>query len=138
LEPTKPKVLVTTRIKAFVTDMFMIMMPIMYITTYIILSGKDEFQTSQLSRWLTALVFGAIVVIFLKLKGQTPGLKAYDIKVVNTKTQKNPTYIQATNRYLVFIICAALIAPLFYIFFNKNNLTIWDILSNTVVIKYPN
>ena len=70
---------ILNRIKAFITDMFMIMMPIMYITTYIIMSGKDDFQSSQVARWITMFIFGLIVVIFWVRTGQTPGYKAYSL-----------------------------------------------------------
>ena len=39
------------RIKAFITDMFLIMMPIMYLTTYVIMDGKDSFQSSEIHNW---------------------------------------------------------------------------------------
>lgn len=31
------------RIKAFITDMFMINMPLLYLTTYVFLDGKEDF-----------------------------------------------------------------------------------------------
>jgi uncharacterized membrane protein HdeD (DUF308 family) len=69
------------RIKAFITDMFMIMMPIMYITTYIIMDGADSFKSSDNAHWITMIVYGIITIIFWVKKGQTPGFKAYDLRL---------------------------------------------------------
>ena len=84
------------RIKAFITDMFMIMMPIMYITTYLILDGKDSFQGSEMARWITMGLYGLIVIIFWVKKGQTPGFKAYDIILVNDKDKQTLSLVTAT------------------------------------------
>jgi len=122
------------RIKAFVVDMFMIMMPIMYVTTYLILDGKDDFQGSDEARWITASVFGLIVIFFWVIKGQTPGFKAYSIKLVDNTTEKNVSLIKATLRYFLFLISATTIILSFLPFFRKDKKTIQDIITNTTVI----
>ena len=76
------------RIKAFIVDMFMIMMPIMYTTTYIVMDGKLDFQTNELARWATAVIYGIVVISFWKISGQTPGLKAYDLKLVESESSR--------------------------------------------------
>ncbi|PLY04244.1 MAG: RDD family protein [Arcobacter sp.] len=122
------------RIKAFVVDMFMIMMPIMYVTTYLILDGKDDFQGSDEARWITASVFGLIVIFFWVIKGQTPGFKAYSIKLVDNATEKNVSLIKAILRYFLFLISATTIILSFLPFFRKDKKTIQDIITNTTVI----
>lgn len=125
------------RIKAFITDMFMIMMPIMYITTYVVMDGKDSFQSSNGAHWITMAIFGAIVIAFWNIKGQTPGFKAYSLKLVNSSTMENLTILQALWRYLMFLVSAVSVLGSFMIFFRKDKKTFQDIVSNTCVIKIP-
>jgi len=122
------------RIKAFVTDMFMIMMPIMYVTTYIIMDGKDDFQTSDIAHWVTMAIYGVIIIAFWVAKGQTPGFKAYDIILVDDKTQKKLGIIKATLRYIMFIISAVSILGVLLPFFRKDKKTFQDIVMQTSVI----
>ena len=53
-----------SRVKAFIMDMFFIAAPLLYLMTYIILNGKDEFQSNQLAIFLVWLVFGLIQSLF--------------------------------------------------------------------------
>jgi len=61
------------RVKAFIVDMFMIMMPILYIMTYFILPGAKEFQENDLAKFISALIYGVILIVFWMKSGQTPG-----------------------------------------------------------------
>jgi len=122
------------RIKAFITDMFMIMMPIMYVTTYIILDGKDSFQGSEMARWITMIIYGLIVVILWVKKGQTPGFKAYDIILISDKDKKTLGFVSATLRYLMFIVSAISILGMILPFFRKDKKTLQDLMMNTSVI----
>jgi len=122
------------RLKAFITDMFMIMMPIMYVTTYIILDGKDSFQGNEFAHWITMAVYGAITIIFWVLKGQTPGFKAYDLILIDDKTKKTLGVVSATLRYIMFIISAISILGVLLPFFRKDNKTFQDLVMNTSVI----
>lgn len=126
------------RIKAFITDMFMIMMPIMYITTYIIMDGKDDFQASDLAHWITMAVYGAIIIAFWVAKGQTPGFKAYDIILVDDETKETLGIIKATLRYILFIISAVSIIGFLLPFFRKDKKTFQDLVMQTSVIDDPN
>jgi len=123
------------RVKAFITDMFMIMMPIMYTTTYIILDGKDAFQGSQTARWITMAVYGLITIIFWVKKGQTPGLKAYDLHLIDDNTKKPLKPMLALGRYIIFIFSAVSIFATLLPFFRKDNKTLQDLLFQTSVIK---
>jgi uncharacterized RDD family membrane protein YckC len=128
---------IPSRIKAFIVDMFMIMMPIMYISTYLILDGKEDFQGSSEARWITSAVFGIIIITFWILKGQTPGFKAYNIKLVDNKTHHNISLLKAFIRYLVFIFSAVTIILAFVPFFRKDKKTIQDVIAGTCVIPEP-
>jgi len=122
------------RIKAFITDMFMIMMPIMYTTTYIILDGKDSFQSNEIARWLTMLVYGIITVVFWVRAGQTPGFKAYDIQIIDDNTKKKLSYPIAIFRYMMFIISAVSFVGLLVPFFRKDKKTLQDMIMQTSVV----
>jgi len=126
------------RIKAFITDMFMIMMPIMYITTYIIMDGKDDFQASDTAHWITMAIYGAIIIAFWVAKGQTPGFKAYDIILVDDKTQEKLGLVKATLRYIMFIISAVSIIGFLLPFFRKDKKTFQDLVMQTSVIDDTN
>ena len=126
------------RIKAFITDMFMIMMPIMYITTYIIMDGKDDFQASDMAHWVTMAIYGAIIITFWVAKGQTPGLKAYDIILVDDATKEKLGIAKATLRYIMFIISAVSIIGFLLPFFRKDKKTFQDLVMQTSVIDDEN
>jgi len=115
--------------------MFMIMMPIMYITTYIVFDTKEQMQASDTAHWVTAGVFGVIVIIFWLHKAQTPGMKAYEIKVVDKKSGQNIGIAQAINRYLIFMFSAITLVLLFVPLFKKDKQMIHDILTNSLVVK---
>jgi uncharacterized RDD family membrane protein YckC len=123
------------RIKAFITDMFMIMMPIMYITTYIVLDGKDSFQSNNLAHWITMAIYGLVTVIFWVKKGQTPGFKAYSIKLIDDNTKQTLTFGLAVARYFMFIISATTILGALLPFFREDKKTFQDLIMQTSVIS---
>jgi uncharacterized RDD family membrane protein YckC len=78
-EKMKPKYIYarfSDRIKAFITDMFMIYMPIMYFITYIVLNGKEDLQGSQTAPFIAVSIYALIYAYLLAKFGQTPGKKA--------------------------------------------------------------
>ncbi|MEA3354575.1 MAG: RDD family protein [Campylobacterota bacterium] len=123
------------RIKAFITDMFMIMMPIMYITTYIIMDGAESFKGSDNAHWITMAVYGLITVIFWVRKGQTPGFKAYDLRLIDDQTKKPLSLGLAIARYMMFIISAVTIVGAILPFFRKDKKTLQDVIMQTSVVK---
>lgn len=125
-----------SRIKGFVVDMFMIMMPLAYLTTYVFMDGKDEFQGSDEARWAISLIYGTIIVLFWITKGQTPGQKAYDIKLIDQKTRKNISLLKAIARYILFLVSAMTILLSFVPFFRKDKKTLQDVFTGTIVIPF--
>jgi len=125
------------RLKAFITDMFMIMMPIMYVTTYIIMDGKDSFQENEIAHWITMAVYGIITIIFWVKKGQTPGFKAYDLILIDDNTKKTLGFVSATLRYLMYLISVISIIGVILPFFRKDNKTLQDLVMQTSVIVVP-
>ena len=78
-------------LKAFLTDSFMLLMPIMYIVFYLVFSGREGFAAHKLLGWLYILVPLTIVeILFLIKSGQTPGMKAYSIQLIFLPTAQKP------------------------------------------------
>ena len=122
------------RFKAFLTDTFMITMPLMYIVFYFVFGSREEFAMHKAMGWfyIFAPHFSVIVTLWL-LKQQTPGLKAYDLKLVNAKTGEVPSLLALINRYLHTTIAVGLIIPLLMPFFNKQKRTLQDVMSGTCI-----
>ncbi len=126
---------IAERIKAFITDMFMIYIPILYIITYGLMGGKDEFQASQFGPLIGVTLYGVIDALFVYKTGQTPGKKAYDLQVVDLATKQTLSFVRALWRFAVFILCAATVFALLVPFFRKDRRALHDLLTNTVLIK---
>ena len=122
------------KIKAFITDMFMIYIPILYIITYIVMGGKDAFQESDLAPFFGVALYGFIYAFLLSKFGQTPGAKAYTMKVVDAKTNDNITFFQAILRFIGFLLSATLLFGLVFPFYRKDKKTLHDLIAQTVVI----
>jgi len=126
------------RIKALITDLFMIYAPILYLITYVILGGKDEFQSSNWAPLLGVTLYGLIYAFLIAKFGQTPGKKAYEIKVVDDKTFKNIGFFRAFCRYVAFLFSATILLGLLTPFYRKDKKALHDIICSTVEIYIPN
>jgi len=132
---TPPYAKTADKIKAFITDMFMIYAPILYIIAYVIMGGKDEFQASQLAPLLGVSMYGLIYATLISKFGQTPGKKAYTMKVVDDKTHENISFFRALFRYLAFLFSATILLGLFTGFYRKDKKLLHDIICNTIEIE---
>jgi len=126
------------RIKSFITDMFMIYTPILYLITYVVMDGKDDFQASTAGPLVAVVLYGIISTFLLYKFGQTPGNKAYDMKVVDAKTFQNITFSQSLIRFISFLVSATFLLGLFVGFYRKDRRSLHDLLSNTAVIVVEN
>ena len=78
------------RLKAFITDIFMLYTPILYIATYVVLGSAEKFRDNQLVIFICFVVYAMIYAIFIAKSGQTPGLKYANLKLIYApKVQKN-------------------------------------------------
>ena len=134
-QESTPYAPIPPKIKAFLTDMFMIMMPLAYIVTYVIMNGKDDMQSSLMARNSLWIVYGIIMILFWSIKGQTPGYKAYNLKVVDANTKEKPSLLKSLLRYIFFVISSTIIIGELIAFFRKDKKTLHDILSGTYVIE---
>ena len=123
------------KIKAFITDMFMIYAPILYIITYLVMGGKEEFQESQLAPLIGVILYGFIYAFLLSKFGQTPGKKAYTIKVVDDKTLESVSFFRALFRFVMFLFSATILLGLFTGMYRKDKKSLHDIICHTIEIE---
>jgi len=123
------------KIKAFLTDMFMIMMPLAYTITYVVMNGKDDMQSSLVARNSLWIIYGIIMILFWSIKGQTPGYKAYGLKVVDAKTKQKPSFLKSFLRYIFFVVSSTIIIGELVAFFRDDKKTLHDLLSGTYVVE---
>lgn len=126
---------VPSRIKAFITDVFFILMPILYITTYAVLDGKNEFQNNQLAIFITNFLFGVIICLFQSIKAQTPGYKSQDIYLVNLKNGQKLGFFHALLRYICFVLAGFSLVGICLCFFRKDKLNLHDLLTNSAAVS---
>ena len=127
------------RFKAFLTDTFMLTMPLMYIVTYVVMGSLQDFSANKTLGWLYIILPHLIIVsIFWYKKKQTPGMKAYDLVIVDSLTGKSPTLISVVNRYIFTTISLALVFTWFVPFLNKSRRSLQDFVSGTIMQEIRN
>lgn len=127
----------SARFKAFITDSFLITMPIIYIVIYLVMGSGKEFEQNMTSGWSIILIIHSLIILIFWLKnGQTPGLKAYEGKLVDNNTRQRVSVIQVIVRYIATIFAIISFFLLFIPFFNKEKKTFQDIISNTIIINF--
>ena len=137
----KPKIYyakTTDRIKAFITDMFMIYIPILYVITYVFMDGKEAFQASNIAPFIAVSIYGIIYSVLLTKLGQTPGKKAYEIKVVDAKTGANLSFIKAFLRYVIFLFSSFTLLGLLVILYRKDKKSLHDLVCGSLVVVSKN
>lgn len=123
------------RFKAFVVDSFMLLMPILYIVFYLIYGSREGFAAHMLQGWLLILVsYGILTLIFLKRSGQTPGYKAYDLILIDLKTQQKPSILQLCIRYSLMLVTLFSLIGLFIPLMRKDRLSFYDIGSHSAPV----
>lgn len=124
----------TTKIKGFITDLFMIYTPILYLITYVVLNGKEAFQSSALAQFGGVMLYGIIYAFFLFKTGQTPGKKAYLMQVVDVQTQQKLSFFRALWRFVAFLASATTLLGLLLPLYRKDKRALHDLLSGSVEI----
>lgn len=135
-EPLFTPAPIPDRLKAFLTDTFMITMPIIYIVIYLVMGSREGFREHMGQGWLYIIIPHMIIVVGLWwLKGETPGMRAYDIKIVTLHNpKKRINIIQAILRYILMPISILSIVGILLPFFRKDKQTLHDILSWSMLI----
>ena len=129
----------TLRAKAFITDAFLLSMPIFYIVVYLVfdgLRGESGIEGDKLMGWIYVLFpLGIIVSLFSSISGQTPGLKSQNLKLIDNNTDKKPNFILSFLRFVFFNIAFFSGVGLLVGLFRKDSRGIADLLSGTSIIK---
>jgi uncharacterized RDD family membrane protein YckC len=125
------------RFKAFITDSFMLLMPIMYIVFYLVFGGREGFAAHKLLGWVYILVpYVVITAIFLIKSGQTPGMRAYEIRCVDSDSLETPSVGAALLRQILGVWDFFLFTWILQ-FFRKDHRTLHELLSHTRLIYAP-
>ena len=123
------------KIKAFITDSFMLLMPIMYVVFYLVMGSREGFGEDRLMGWIYILVPLVIVqTLFFTFSAQTPGYRAYNLMLIDESTGKKPSLFIIIFRNLSAILSFFTIFGWVMMFFRKDRKTLHDLLSNTAVI----
>ncbi len=122
------------RVKAFITDLFMIYAPILYLVAYVAMNGKDDFQTSELAPLAAVTLYGLVYATLISKFGQTIGKKAYDIKVVDHKTGEYINFFRAVLRFFAFLFTATTLIGLILPFYRKDKKALHDLICGTFVV----
>ncbi len=145
------QILLLERLKAFITDIFMIYMPILYIATYVVLGSKEAFQDSQITLFVCFVLYAMILSIFFTKKSQTLGYMYAEIALIkdsdvapdfnqshNLLESKDSkvSFLRSICRFVLFCISMSLVFGLFVPFMRKDRKTFHDLICNTRVVKY--
>jgi len=108
-----------SKIKAFLTDSFMLVMPIMYVVFYLIMGGREGFAEHKALGWIYILVPLIIAqTIFMFKTGQTPGYRAYNLILIDDFTGEKPSLFIILFRNLCAVLSlftlGLLFSPLFW------------------------
>lgn len=122
------------KIKALITDLFMIYAPILYIIAYLILGGKEDFQSSQLAPFAAVSLYGVIYATLLSKLAQTPGKKAYNLKVLDAKTGDKISFLRALLRFIMFLLSATILIGLLLPLYRKDKKALHDVICSTVEV----
>ncbi|WP_304545709.1 RDD family protein [Sulfurimonas microaerophilic] len=123
------------KVKALIVDMFMIYAPILYFIAYVVIGSKEEFQASQLAPFIAVSIYGVIYAVLVAKFGQTPGKRAYLIKVVDDKTHENISFFRAVCRFVMFLFSATILLGLLTPFYRKDRKALHDIVCGTIEIE---
>lgn len=125
----------SSKIKAYLTDAFMLVMPIMYVVFYLIMDGREGFEQEKLTGWLYILIPLVIVqTLFMIKTAQTPGYRAYNLLIVDETTGEKPSAFTILFRNLCAVLSFFTLLGWLMMFFRKDSKTLHDLLSRTAVI----
>lgn len=140
------------RALAFVTDIFMIGIPITLLI--MILFGHNEMMNSAggvdvildpekaeahapnpMASLLQMLLYLATFVLFWSKSGQTPGMKMMQIKVVDAQSLQPASVPQLVLRFLGYFLSFITLVGFFTGLFRKDGRALHDLISRTAVIS---
>lgn len=135
--PTKQKAKIASRIeraKAFLIDIFLLYVPVLYVC-YFVLGSKEAFLGNQAVIFACSAFFGVVQALFLSTKAQSPGLKAYDLYLIDIKKGRKLSFLRVILRYIAFLISASLLFGILMSFLRKDGLALHDLLSQSCIVR---
>jgi uncharacterized RDD family membrane protein YckC len=153
-KPTKPITLFAPfwpRATGFVTDIFMIGLPISLLT--MLLFGYDQMDSASgldvlvhdpkaksnppnpVASIMQMALFFITYVWFWYKSGQTPGKKLSRIRVVDAVTLQNASVFKLSLRFVGYFISLITLIGFFIGLLRKDNRALHDIISGTAVIR---
>ncbi len=120
--------------KAILTDSFMLWMPIVYAVFYLVMGGREGFGSHKVAGWLEILIALSIVeIIFLAKNAKTPGMKAYNLKLIFLPTNNKPPITTIILRQILSKI-TFLSFGWIVLFFNKSGRNLQDYIASTAFV----
>jgi len=138
LLPRYPYARASLKIKSFLTDSFMLMLPILYVVIYIIMGGREGFETQKILGWV--YIFTPLIIVqtlFMIKTSQTPGYRAYNLKIIDVTTGELPSSFNILFRNFCAVLSFFSIFGWIMMFFRKDSKTLHDLLSHTAIIHTP-
>lgn len=141
----------SSRALGFITDIFMIGLPISLILLMVF--GYDQMHTAgaldvitnnqkalknppnPLSSILQIILFMVVTVELWHRYAQTPGKKLTNIRVVDAKTLRPATYWKLTIRFIGYFLSLISLVGFFIGFLRRDKRTLHDLISGTAVIR---
>lgn len=124
--------LIIPRLKAFITDIFMIYMPILYVATYVVLGSKEVLWQSQGAIFICWALYVLILSLFFARDGQSLGYKYAKIALVK-ENGSDVGFATALIRNIIFCVSFGLIFGIFVPFVRKDRRFLHDIISKVRV-----
>lgn len=126
--------LIMPRLKAFITDIFMIYMPILYVATYVVLGSKEALWESQGAIFACWALYVFILSLFFARDGQSLGYKYAKIVLVKDDGREIG-FASALIRNIIFCVSFGLIFGIFVPCVRKDRRFLHDIISGVSVKK---
>ncbi len=124
------------RVFAVIMDNFLLLAPITILTGVIF--GYDALkhpETNHIAGNFQMVVYLIVTVLFWKYTGQTPGKKAFGLKVVDAKTFETPPTWKLAIRFVSYFLSMVTLVGFFIPLFREDRRALHDLIAGTAVIE---
>lgn len=142
-----------SRVLGFVTDLFMLGLPISLLMTAIFgyestktATGMDVILQNEqalahapdpTASILQIVVSMVVYVLFWRISGQTPGKKMACTVVVDARSFQKASWLQLAIRFIAYFLSAISLVGFFIGMLRKDRRALHDLISRTAVIHEP-
>jgi uncharacterized RDD family membrane protein YckC len=100
------------------------------------MGSGEAFSEDRIKGWSIILIVHLLLIIFFwYVKSQTPGLKAYQLKIVDVISKDKISLAQSLIRYVATLFAVVSFFLIFLPFIRKDKKTFQDIVSNTIIVS---